>query len=425
MILQTIPHRTEGGTARRRQRTQTWLLLSLGCLAAVSCTPLSGQLRHAQPDAGPVSWQAEMTSIPNNEEVAHIAASEPFVRTTLRSDRIPGLPGSSIAVPVLEPDQSAPPLSPGDRIRVQIHDGEDFNGLYEVDIDGTLNLPHLEPFLVAGLQVHEAEALVRQTLLQAGYYLPTQLRLNLDVQQWAPVQLTVSGAVFAPGVVTVNARNAEERAQKSIQATGDFSPERLLPAALRAAGGVRPDADLANVLLIRRGTARRVSLAGIFSGGVVQNLPLMAGDTVLVPETGRFDERLVRPTVVTTPGIRVYLSNLTEPATGNAESAIGKHSTSVPYGARLLNGLIAANCVGGTGATNSSRYAVLVSRNTSTSTPVVIERSIDELVREPARRDLNPLLMPDDGIACFDSGVTNLRDIARTIGTLLLPFSIL
>jgi hypothetical protein len=157
----------------------------------------------------------------------------------------------------------------------------------------------------------------------------------------------------------------------------------------------------------------------------VHNLALMAGDTVLVPETGRFDERLVRPTVVTTPGIRVYLSNLTVPATGNAESAIGKHATSLPYGARLLNGLIAANCVGGTGATNSSRYAVLVSRITNTSAPVVIERSIDDLVREPARHDLNPLLMPDDGIACFDSGVTNVRDIARTIGTLLLPLSIL
>jgi polysaccharide export outer membrane protein len=366
-----------------------------------------------------------MDSIPNTKGVVHIVTSEPFVRTALQYDRIADVSGTSVAVPMLESDRVAPPLSPGDRIRVQVHDGEDFNGLYEVDIDGTLNLPHLEPFLIAGLQVHEAEALVRQTLLQAGYYLPFQLRLNLDVQQWAPVQVTVSGAVFAPGVVTVNARNAEDRAQKSTQITGDFPPERLLPAALRAAGGVRPDADLSNVLLIRRDEMRRISLAGIFDGGIVQNLALAAGDTVLVPETGRFDERLVRPTVVTTPGIRVYLSNLTEPATGNAESAIGKHATSLPYGARLLNGLIAANCVGGTGATNSSRYAVLVSRNTSTSAPMVIERSIDDLVREPARRELNPLLMPEDGIACFDSGVTNLRDVARTIGTLLLPLSIL
>lgn len=425
MISQTIHLRTETATLRRRQRSRTWALVSLVCLTAVGCTPLSGQLRHSQPAVGPVSWQAGMTTIRHTGEVARIAASEPFVRAAVRSDRTPGVPGRPITVPVLESDRAAPPLSPGDRIRVQIHDGEDFNGLYEVDIDGTLNLPHLEPFLVAGLQVGEAEALVRQTLLQAGYYLPTQLRLNVDVQQWAPVQVTVSGAVFAPGVVTVNARNAEDRAQKSIQATGDFPPERLLPAALRAAGGVRPDADLANVLLIREGKARRVTLAGIFDGGVVQNLPLMAGDTVLVPETGRFDERLVRPTVVTTPGIRVYLSNLTEPATGNAESAIGKHATSLPYGARLLNGLIAANCVGGTGATNSRRYAVLVSRNTSTNAPVVIERSIDDLVREPDRHDLNPLLIPEDGIACFDSGVTNLRDIARTVGTLLLPFSIL
>lgn len=399
--------------------------LVLNSLAATGCTPLSGQVRETQPVDGPVSWQAVAEFTPEAARVQRIGSEQPFLRMGLNEmpSRVDAM--QVLDMPVLEADTSAPPLSPGDRLRVQVHEGEDFSGLYEIDIDGTLNLPHLDPIRVVGLHATGAETLVRETLLQAGYYLPDQLRLNIDVQQWAPVQVTVSGAVFAPGVITINARNAEERAQKSTQASGDFPPERLLSAALRTAGGVRPDADLDNVLVIRDGKARRMSLAGIFHGGRVQNMPLIAGDTVLIPDTGRFDERLVRPTVVTTPGIRVYLSNLTEPATGNAESAIGTHATSLPYGTRLLNGLIAANCVGGTGATNSSRYAVLVSRNTRTGEPVVIERSIDDLVREPARRDLNPLLMPEDGIACFDSTITNLRDIGRTLGALLLPLAIL
>ena len=34
-------------------------------------------------------------------------------------------------------------------------------------------------------------------------------------------------------------------------------------------------------------------------------------------------------------------------------------------------------------------------------------------------------MMPEDGIACFDSTITNLRDIGRTLGALLLPLAIL
>ncbi len=411
-------------TRRRAPRTGV-AALALAALAGIGCTPLSGQLRDDRVVDGPVAWQAVVQTTPEARGVTHVEPGQPYVRTALRA-RIPqaDLP-ALLEVPVLDTATGAPPLSPGDRLRVQIHDGEDFSGLYEVDIDGTLNLPHLDPIRVAGLHAGDASTLLRDALLQAGYYLPGQLQLDVGVQQWAPVQVTVSGAVFAPGVITINARTAEERAQKSTQATGDFPPERLLSAALRRAGGIRPDADLDNVLVIRDGKARRLRLGGLFHGGRMQNPPLIAGDTVLVPDTGQFDERLVRPTAVTTPGIRVYLSNLTEPATGNAESAIGTHASSLPYGTRLLNGLIAANCVGGTGATNSSRYAVLVSRNTRTGEPVVIERSIDDLVREPARRDLNPLLMPEDGIACFDSTVTNLRDIGRAIGALLLPLAVL
>jgi hypothetical protein len=122
---------------------------------------------------------------------------------------------------------------------------------------------------------------------------------------------------------------------------------------------------------------------------------LTAGDRVIVGSAGCFQPRMVRPTSVTAPGIRVFMSNLTRPANHNAGSAIGRDSTSLPYGTRFLQGLVAANCVGGS-ILNAQRHAILISRNPMNGRTVVIQRSIEQLVRNANRDDLDPWLMPGD-----------------------------
>ena len=121
----------------------------------------------------------------------------------------------------------------------------------------------------------------------------------------------------------------------------------------------------------------------------------------------------------------MFLSNLTVPATGNAISAVGKEASSLPYGSRLLSAAMSANCVGGINATSASRHAVLVRTNPLSGRAEALERPIHDLLRHPEELAVNPHLMPNDSIACYDSGVTNLRDIARTIADVLLPFSLL
>jgi len=113
------------------------------------------------------------------------------------------------------------------------------------------------------------------------------------------------------------------------------------------------------------------------------------------------------------------MSNLTIPATDNSKSSIDGHSSSVPYGTRLLRGLVSANCVGGTQLTNAARRAVLISTNPITGRTEVIERSVQQLVSDPDRDNINPYLMPNDGIACYDSGVTNFRDVMRSLSEVL------
>lgn len=317
---------------------------------------------------------------------------------------------------------NTPPLSPGDRLRVEIHLLDDLSGLYEVDLDGSLRIPHLEPLQVEGSSARDAATLLRAVLLSKEFLRPELARVSVEVQRWAPARVMVEGAVFNPGTVTVNVRKPEELAQKTLHVTGDFPGDRLLPAALRSAGGVRMDADVDAVRLIRAGVEYRVSLVDYIEGGTAPFVPLITGDRIIVPSSGQLNERLARTSAITPPGIRVFLSNLVTPAGSNSRASVGKESTSLPYGSTLLTGLISANCVGGTGMTNSARYAVLMTHNPLTGEPHTLERSIEDLLRDPHRPDTNPALQPGDGIACYDSGVTNLRDVARTIADLLIPF---
>jgi polysaccharide export outer membrane protein len=318
-----------------------------------------------------------------------------------------------------------PPLSPGDRLQIDIEDGETFSGRYEVDMDGTLKLPHLPALHVAGEDTVYAERTISDALVAAELFKAHRVRVSVRVHEWAHAQVHVSGAVFNPGLVSINVRSPEERALKPHLASGDFASERMLSAALRSAGGVRPDAAVRDIRLIRNGKTRVASYAGLAEGHAIPQIPLMSGDTIVVPSSGHFDPGLVVPSAITPPGIRVFLSNLTVPATGNAISAVSKEASSLPYGSRLLTAAVSANCVGGVNNTSASRHVVLVRTDPLTSREEVLDRAIHDLLRSPHHDGINPYMMPNDSIACYDSGVTNLRDLARTLYEILLPLSLL
>ena len=51
----------------------------------------------------------------------------------------------------------------------------------------------------------------------------------------------------------------------------------------------------------------------------------------------------------------------------------------------------------------------------------MIARSIEDLVRRADRDDFNPVLLPNDAIACYDSHVTNARDIIAMVSETVSP----
>jgi polysaccharide export outer membrane protein len=317
------------------------------------------------------------------------------------------------------------PLSPGDRIRIAIPEGELFNGTYEVNLDGTIQVPYLDPIPVKGLELVDLERQLTTTLVKKGYFNPNFIKVNVAIVEWAAVQVFVSGATFQPGQVLINARSPQDRALAQNRSTGDYPIDRFLTAALRNAGGVMPDADVKSVRLIRGKEEKTIDLSGVFSGVRVEDLPLIAGDLIVVPKLAAVNKDQVRPSQITPPGIRVIISNLTVPATSNAGSSISREAATFVYGSRFSQAVVAGNCAGGTVASNAGRYALLVRTDRATGETKTWDRPIEDLLRKPNDDSINPFLMPDDGIACYDSSVSEARDIARTIGDFLNPINLL
>ncbi len=322
------------------------------------------------------------------------------------------------------------PLSVGDRLRIQTPLDDQLpaqstfrlSGLYEINLDGTLQIPFLAPQPAAGLEAAQVEKRLAELLVQRGFFRAESLQLSVRVAQWAPVQVTVAGETFLPGQVLINVLpdsgdNPFPRPRAApITQSGENPPERYLSVALRQAGGLKPSADIRNIRLIRGKQERVLDLSGIVTGQPVPDVPLVAGDQVIVPKLASPEIALVRPSQVTPRTIQVLISNLTQPTTR------GGQIVPMEYGTRFSQAVVAAGCVGGAKATNAKRRSTLVQTDRTTGATRVVDRSVESLIRQSTSDADNPFLMPQDSIVCYDSNVTNTTGVVRLLSDILSPF---
>ena len=313
------------------------------------------------------------------------------------------------------------PISPGDRVKITIPEGEEFSGIFEINFSGELELPFAKRIHAVGLEPEELQQRVFQALVKQGFFQPSFLRVSLSVIQWAPIPVFVSGSIFQPGRVLINELSDAEQLQTPVQLSGQARLNRMLTTALRSAGGITPTADVAAVELKRGSRKRVVDLTGVFTGQPFNDIPLIAGDQVTVPDTGTVNPLLVRPSNITPSDIMINISNLTVPASGNSVSGIGTEAQKFPYGSRFSHAVVSANCAGGTMITNARRRAVLVRTQTATGKTTVFDRGVEQALRNSTNNANNPYLMADDGVACYDSGVTNFQAVLGIITQFLNP----
>ena len=310
-------------------------------------------------------------------------------------------------------------LSRNDLINIRISDDDTFNGDYVVSRDGTIKLPFLSPIRAQGNRTDQIEDAIAAQLISNDFF-AVRPRISVRVADFASVTVGVAGAVFEPHSVQIGGVQGDRVDSRRQGALGASTEGRNLSAALRAAGGVRPDADISAVEVRRNGKRYALDMRGVFEGKNAVDIMLLTGDEISVPSRGCFQDDLMRPSPISPPGVRLFLSNLTQPATGNAVSAIGRDVREIPYGTRYMQAVVDTNCVGGAKATSANRSAVLFSRNPMTDISVVIERDIEDLLRRADRDDYDPYLLPGDSIACYDSTVTNIGEVGRVLGILAL-----
>jgi polysaccharide biosynthesis/export protein len=322
------------------------------------------------------------------------------------------------------------PLSPGDRLRIQTPSDDQLpensafrlSGLYEVNVDGTVQIPFLEPQPAAGLEVEVVEKQLAERLVQRGFFNASALQLSVRVVQWAPVQVTIAGEVFLPGRVLINALpdssdgSIPRPRAAPVVASGENPSERYLSAALRQAGGLKPTADVRHIHLRRGKREQVIDVSGIFTGQPVADVPLIAGDQVIVPAASVPELAWVRPSQITPSTIPVLVSNLTQPVVA------GGQTVTMAYGTRLSQAVVTAGCVGGAKSTQARRRVTLVQTDRLTGQTLVRDRSVESLVRTSRQDSDNPFLMPQDSVICYDSRVTNTARVFRLVSDVLSPF---
>ena len=143
--------------------------------------------------------------------------------------------------------------SPGDRFNIFVFGSPEFSGDYAINADGMVVLPFADPIEALGLTNSELREQIETALIAAGLFERRALKLSVRPVQYAPINVTVAGAVFIPGRHAINSIRDSDKLERAMNKFGDSPMERFVGAALRAAGGVRPDADLSNILVIREG----------------------------------------------------------------------------------------------------------------------------------------------------------------------------
>lgn len=327
-------------------------------------------------------------------------------------------------------DRQSLPLSPGDRLRIQIPGvgGEEFSGEYVVNFNGHVEVPLLDPLPVLGLTPPQVQARLSDVLLQRGFFRPELLNVSVQVLDYSPIQVAITGQVFEPGRVLLSSEASSAGAADGEVATlpGDYPLERYLTAALKAIGGVKPTADITQVQVLRGTESTVVDLSGIFSGSAVTDFPLVSGDQVIIPDAGAFQEVLVRPSQITPDSVELYVSNVTEGSNNNVDSNGSINSASFKYGTNLAQALVAAQCVGGTPSTNANRRALLIQTDALSGALTTSEFNVTDLVGDETKSaEGNPFLMPEDAIACYDSRNANVRGVLGTVTNFLNPINLL
>jgi polysaccharide export outer membrane protein len=331
----------------------------------------------------------------------------PYARTKVvtglrRSQAIAGMAASLLLAvdPAVQPVQALPArspsasalqrsrvmydsyiLGPGDSLQVELLDIPELSGTFSIGPDGTMYLPRLRALYVEGLTVEE----LRYFLTQQFKTYVKNPQLYVRPVGYRPIRIYVGGEVRRPGFYTLRGldRASEAAAPTQQQVSQNLNPTELDPRvltarsggladplssipdsdkqafptvfdAIRAAQGIGPFSDLANVQVTRKqplsagGGRIRTNLnfiSLITEGDESQNIRLFDGDVVSVGQTAVvLRDQLIRAgnTNLSPQFINVFVSGRvrTPGAVTLQQGTSLNQAISVAGGVKLLRGRV-------------------------------------------------------------------------------------
>ncbi|MCW1887309.1 polysaccharide biosynthesis/export family protein [Luteolibacter flavescens] len=157
-----------------------------------------------------------------------------------------------------------PVLKQDDLIRMSVFEEPDLDANTRVMRSGSIALPLIGDVPVAGLTVSEANKRIRELYISEEYLVDP--KVTLTVEEYSKDFVSVIGSVRSPGEFALPQNRKYD-----------------LSAALAAAGGLSPEADLNGIVVTRAdGKQSTHSSASLQGGGMV---PLYPGDRVRVDQS--------------------------------------------------------------------------------------------------------------------------------------------
>ncbi len=156
-------------------------------------------------------------------------------------------------------------LGPGDEVQLQVWGAVDFGVTLVIDRNGKASIPKVGSVSLAGIMVRDLESHLQKQLGKVF----ANFKLNANLARLRSVQIYVMGQARQPGTLVVSSLSS-------------------LVNALFASGGPNVHGSMRNIFLQRNGkTIAQLDLyAMIARGDKSQDVPLLAGDVILIPPAG-------------------------------------------------------------------------------------------------------------------------------------------
>jgi polysaccharide biosynthesis/export protein VpsN len=158
-------------------------------------------------------------------------------------------------------------VGPGDVLEVNIVGEEKLPKEYEVDSEGTLLFPYVEPFKVGGLEPREIARTLRDRLVEAKFLVDPQVQVKVKAYNSKKIQ--VIGQVAKQGPLP-------------------YQDGMTLVQAISAAGWFTPLADTNHVQIIRqvqgKGAVNAIVSVDAITDNARADIKLQQGDTIKVDQ---------------------------------------------------------------------------------------------------------------------------------------------